>query len=86
MTSGDIRAEIHQFIQKSFIFDSNKALDDSTSLLGSGVIDSTGILELISHIEQHFDIKCEDSELVGENFDSVEKITAFITRKLPSQQ
>ena len=82
MARDGISAQIYEFIQKNFIFNADTHLSDTQSLLGSGVIDSTGVLELISYIEQHFRIKLEDSELVGENFDSIEKITTFINRKL----
>jgi acyl carrier protein len=82
MTQDDIRTEIRGFVKKNFIFDSRNGLDNSASLLGSGVIDSTGILELIAHIEQQYDIRCEDNELVRENFDSIDKITTFVAGKL----
>ncbi len=84
MTQDQIREEIRQFVRKNFVFDTRRVLDDKESLLGSGVIDSTGILELISYLEEHFAVKFEDAELTGENFDSVEKITSFVSGKLTS--
>lgn len=86
MTQHDIRTQLRRFVTENFVFASHKSLDDSASLLGSGVIDSTGILELIAHVEQRFDFKCEDSELVRDNFDSIDRITTFVARKLTPPQ
>jgi len=82
MDPEDLRTKVRQFIRKNFIFDDKKQLSDDQSLLGSGVVDSTGILELISFLEETCQIRFEDSELVADNFDSVGKITSFITQKL----
>lgn len=82
MTSDGLRTEIHQFIQKNFLFDDSKVIDDDQSLLASGIVDSTGILELISHLEGTYRLKFADSELVADNFDSVNRIIGFITPKL----
>jgi acyl carrier protein len=73
---------VRDFIQKNFIFDTSNALADDESLLGTGVIDSTGVLELIGYLEEKFQMTFEDSELVSENFDSILKITAFLQKKL----
>ena len=79
-----MREKIHSFIQSNFIFDDKKVLKDDESLLGTGVIDSTGVLELISYLEKEFSVRFEDNELVGENFDSVAKIITFLERKKAS--
>lgn len=81
MQTEQIRTEVRQFIETNFIFNKKKVLGDDESLIDSGVIDSTGILELIAFLEQKFQVKFEDSELVAENFDSVNKIIAFIAKK-----
>lgn len=82
MAHEDLRNQVHQFIQKNFIFDETRTIGDNESLLGSGVVDSTGILELISFLEEHFGVKFADSELVADNFDSVSKIIGFLSSKL----
>jgi acyl carrier protein len=82
MTQDQIKDQVRQFIRTNFVFDDRRVLEDKESLLGSGVIDSTGILELISYLEEHFNVKFEDSELTGENFDSVERIATFVSAKL----
>jgi acyl carrier protein len=58
-----------------------KALEDSTSLLDHGIIDSTGVLEVIMFVETTFGVTVEDSEMLPENLDSIERIAAFVQRK-----
>jgi len=81
MKQEEIRIQVHEFIQRNFLFDDKKTLGDDQSLLGSGVVDSTGILELISFLEDVCHLKFDDSELVADNFDTVNRIAQFITRK-----
>ena len=82
MTQEEIRTKVHQFIRKNFLFDEKTTLTDDQSLLGSGVVDSTGILELISFLEDTCRIKFEDNELVADNFDTVNRISSFVAQKL----
>ena len=84
MTQDDIRSNVHQFIRKNFLFDETATLGDDQSLLGSGVVDSTGILELISFLEDSCKVKFSDSELVADNFDTINRIASFVARKLSS--
>jgi len=81
MSQDTIAETVGRFIKRNFLFDENAELSRDKSLLGSGVIDSTGVLELIAFLEQQYQLKLDDSELVVENFDTVEKIEAFILRK-----
>lgn len=83
MTHEELRAPVRQFIRKNFVFDDKTQLDDDQSLLGTGIVDSTGILELIAFLETTCNVKFTDNELVADNFDSVTKIIAFMARKLP---
>ena len=83
MTTNEIRSTVRNFIRTNFIFDENRVLDDDVSLLGAGIIDSTGILELISFLEDTYALKFRDKELVPGNFDSVSKICSFVSLKLP---
>jgi acyl carrier protein len=78
----DIQKTVGDFIQQNFIFDPNMVLANDESLLGAGVIDSTGVLELIGYLEEKFQLQFGDDELVAENFDTILKITAFIQKKL----
>jgi len=74
---------IKNFIIDNFIIDgSTTTLDNDQSFLESGIIDSTGILELVSFLEEHYTIKIEDEELIPGNLDSVNNVVGFINRKL----
>ncbi len=56
-------------------------MSDDDSLLEKGIIDSTGVLELVGFIEENFHVAVKDDELLPENLDSVERLIAFVTRK-----
>jgi acyl carrier protein len=86
MTQEEVRTRVHQFIRKNFLFDEKTPLTDDQSLLGSGVVDSTGILELISFLEETCRVKFEDNELVADNFDTIARIAGFITAKLSREK
>jgi acyl carrier protein len=85
MTKEVIGEKVIQFIRKNFLFDETKVIDENVSLLGSGIVDSTGILELIIFLENTFQVKFADNELVADNFDSIANITSFLSRKIPEQ-
>ena len=75
------REKIKSYIVENFLFGDDAGLDDATSFLDSGIIDSTGILELISFIEESFDTKVKDDELIPENLDSIDNLVNFIAKK-----
>lgn len=76
------KEKIRNFIIETFLFDTADAtLDDDESLLDSGVVDSTGVLELVSYIEEEFGIEVKDEELVPENLDSLNKLASYIEKK-----
>ena len=78
----EIRQKIRKFILDSFLFTAkDDALDNDKSFLQNGIIDSTGILEVIGFIEEEFGIKVEDEEIVPANLDSINLISGYITRK-----
>jgi acyl carrier protein len=78
----DIRTEIRNFIVENFLFgDESQPLPDDLSLIENDLVDSTGILELVGFIEEHFGVKVEDADLVPANLDSIGRIVAFIGRK-----
>lgn len=56
-------------------------LGDKDSLLDKGIVDSTGVLELVGFLEEMFEIQIDDEELIPDNLDSVDKITAYINKK-----
>jgi acyl carrier protein len=76
-----IRERIKKFIVDSFLYGNEDGLGNNISLTQSGIIDSTGILELISFLEKEFNLTFQDDELVPQNLDSIELISEFIVRK-----
>jgi len=78
----ETRDKIKTFIIENFLFGSEDGLKDETSFLEEGIIDSTGILELVTFLEEEFSIAIEDEELVPENLDSINNVTAFMERKI----
>ena len=79
----DIKKQIIDFITNNFLFDNTQTnLDEKESLLETGVIDSTGVLELIAFIEETYGIKIEDEEIIPENLDTILDITYFIGQKI----
>ena len=72
---------VREFVVENFLFGDSSQLDENTSFLESGIIDSTGILELIQFLEETYDIKIEDEELIPENLDSLKDVALFLELK-----
>lgn len=78
----DTRQKVIEFIVNNYLFgDDSRLPADTESLLESGVIDSTGILELIEFLEADLGIPVAEDETVPENLDSIANLTAFVERK-----
>ncbi|MBN1163402.1 MAG: acyl carrier protein [Candidatus Krumholzibacteriota bacterium] len=78
----EIKEKIKGFVIENFLFgSSDAAFNDDDSFLESGIIDSTGILEVVGFVEDEFDIEVKDEELIPDNFDSVDKLAAYIQQK-----
>lgn len=74
-----IEALIRRFILENFLFsDDGERLHDDASFLEEGIVDSTGVLELVAFVEEAFGIAVADDEIVPENFDSVARLARFI--------
>jgi acyl carrier protein len=78
----DVKQKIRTFIVENYLFGDDEGLEDNTSFLDEGIVDSTGILELIGYISDEFDIHVEDDEMVPENLDSLNNVSAYIARKV----
>lgn len=76
-----IREEVKRFIVDNFLFGDSEGFDENASFLESGAIDSTGILELVTFLEETYQIRVEDEELVPENLGSIDAVTRYLTRK-----
>lgn len=72
---------IRAFIMANFYVADPQTLSDDDSLLDAGIIDSTGVLDLIGFVEQEFGITVADDELVPENLDSISRLSAFVAGK-----
>lgn len=79
----DLRAKIRGFIVENFLFGNEDGVKDETLFLDEGIIDSTGILELVSYLEEEFSLAVEDEELVPENLGSINNVVAYLERKMP---
>jgi len=77
-----MRAKIRSFIESNFYVPEGQPLADDASLLDNGVIDSTGVLELIGFLQDELGVQVADDEMVPANLDSIEKLDAFVQRKL----
>lgn len=81
MSEAVIRDKIRSHILENLMFtDDPSRLPDDASLLDMGIIDSTGVLELVLLIEENFAIQVKDTAMVPENFDSVDRIVSFVQR------
>ena len=79
----EIEQKIRQFIAENFLLRHDHAeLSDTDSLLEAGLIDSTGVLELVGYLESEFQIAVADAEIIPENLDSIRTIIAYIGEKL----
>lgn len=76
-----ISQRVRQFIQDSFHVPDPGALRDDASLIVEGIVDSTGMLEMIGFLETEFGIRISDQETVPENLETIGRIAAFVTRK-----
>jgi len=78
--------EIRQFVVENFLFGQNdKQVSETQSFLESGIIDSTGVLELIAFLESKYGISIADEELVPANLDSVDRVARFVEGKLKTK-
>lgn len=82
----DLVNPVKDFIIENFLFGEADGFDENTSFLDGGIIDSTGILELIAFLEETYGIAVEDDELVPENFNSLNEISSFLGKKLAADQ
>jgi acyl carrier protein len=80
MTS-DLKHQVRQFILDNFMMGGKAEVPDNASFIDRHIIDSTGFLELISFVEQSFDIQISDDEMVPENLDSLNNIERFVQKK-----
>ena len=81
----EYKNQIRNFIIENFLFGNADGMKDDTSFLEEGIIDSTGVLELVTFLEEEFSIKVADEDLVPANLDSINNVTAYLQRKLENR-
>lgn len=82
LTTGHVHTEVRTYIVENFLFgNDDPALTGDASFLETGIIDSTGILELIQYAESTYGIEIDDEDMIPENLDSLDRISAFVIRK-----
>jgi acyl carrier protein len=85
MQNTSIQHRVREFVVQNFLFGQGDLAEDA-SFLETGIIDSTGVLELVGFIESNFAISVHDHDLVPANLDSVLSVTRFVERKLNAQE
>ena len=78
----DVAQKISSFITTSLLLDASTDIAGTASFLEAGIIDSTGVLELVQFLEETWNISVKDEEMVPANLDSLAKLEAFVKRKL----
>ena len=78
----DTKNIVRKFVVENFLFGEDGKLQEDTSFLESGIVDSTGILELVAFLEETFRIQMEDEELIPENLDSISNVVSYLQRKM----
>lgn len=80
--SNQYQAAVREFIAENFLFRADAEIGSDQSLLESGVMDSTGVLELIAFLESSYGIRVADDEIVPENLDSIDRVSSYLSSKL----
>ncbi len=81
-----VKQQLRQLILENYLFSDNpNDLSDEASFMDLGVIDSTGIMEVVIFMEENFGIKVLDADLLPENLDSINALVAFVERKRAAQ-
>jgi acyl carrier protein len=81
MAGNHLHIQIREFILEKFPLARKQQIKDSDALLESGILDSLGVLDVVNFVEREFSVGIADDELVPENFQTIDRIAAFIERK-----
>lgn len=76
--------EVRKFVVNNFLLGKEDGFSNDASFLEQGIIDSTGILELVSYLEEIYGIEITEEELNPDNLDSINKIAAYLSKKVPA--
>jgi acyl carrier protein len=78
----DFSHDVHEFVASNFLFGVDATLQDDASFLDSGVVDSTGVLELVMFLERKYNVKISTDEITPDNLDSISRVVRFVASKL----
>ena len=77
-----IRDDVRGFVVDTFLFGEDDGLQDDSSFLEEGIVDSTGIMQLVSFLQEQYRVAIEDEELIPDNLDSIGRVATFIEEKM----
>ena len=77
-----IKKQVRDFIVANFLYGQERTLENHDSFLQEGIVDSTGVLQLVAFLEETYGITIEDEDLTPENLDSISNVTAYLCRKM----
>ncbi len=80
-TLPELRAQLTEFFVETYYVASPDELQPDTPLLETGILDSTGVLELVAHLEERYGISIGDEDIVPENMNSIDRLSAFIASR-----
>ena len=81
-----VREQVRDFVWRNFLCNSAISVGDDSSLMEQGIIDETGVLELLMFIEETYGIQVDEVDLIPENFDSIDRISSYIADQLASEE
>jgi len=81
ITAENMAKELRQFVVDNFLFGRDRPFSDEDSLIENGLIDSTGVLELIAFLEEKYAIRIEQAEMIPDNLDSIHNLSDFVRGK-----
>jgi acyl carrier protein len=80
--TSEIRKQLRRYIAENLLFsDKEFPFEDDASFLKNGVVDSTGVMELVAYVENQFGVIVDPKEVVPDNFDSIKSLTDYVKRK-----
>ena len=77
----NVEQRVRKFIVENFYVTDPSSIDDDTLLVTNGIVDSTGMLEVIAFLEEQFGVRVGDQEMTPENLESISRIAGFVSRK-----
>jgi acyl carrier protein len=80
-TAFELHAQLIQFLTEAYYVSSPDELDADTPLIETGILDSTGILELVAHLEEQYGVRVRDEDIIPENMNSIARLGRYILRR-----